>query len=250
MVIFHKKNNSIDYVIKPFTLDYKKTKIFDDGYSITSDTNGVLTLNIHIPLASFEYLKKGYDLDKSGIKFSSNCNEQYMRRRVITKYSLCPGEKKVLTLKVKNDGKYNFYYAICEDIEIINNYYYEYHNIDSKFNEILRYIFSCPKTFNDNHVVSRLMTCYSHIFSRYLYLNSIGYNIIDKTYEGEDYRKGCFTNPLRQNKSLINQFIFLKYILEELNINFLDDFSEMLLFTMISKDYPTFDNIKQLVITR
>ncbi len=215
------------YIVRPFTIDNKTSNTLDDGFSITVDPNDNPSLNIHISLISFEYLKRGYGLNNLLKETNSTKIKRYIGNDIISNYSLQLGERRVLTVRIKNKGnKGQIYYAICENIEIENNFSYN-DAIEKEFHHFSHQIFSGLRSEDNHKLVTDLMGCYSYILSRYLYLCGIGYIVNNRVLTGDKTRKGSFTSPLRKRECLINQFIILQHLKDVIEDYF---FQELLLF--------------------
>ena len=59
-----KNYNQTEFLVPPFSIDNKDTKIIDDGFSITCNSFGNYSLNIHVSAVALEYLRRGFKIDQ------------------------------------------------------------------------------------------------------------------------------------------------------------------------------------------
>jgi len=217
-----KGSNKESYIVKPFTIDCNDAKTLDDGFSASIDNDGNLYLSIFVPLVSNEYLKRRISVEKLIRDTCALGGKKYISKDIRKQYSLQVGKKLVLSLKIKKDiDNIISCYVLCEEVEIDNNYTFKNFNNDD-FYSVLKDILYANKDVNECACVKDLMSVYSTMLSKYLYVNDLKYlskgNLINKP--EKKYRKGCFTAPLRDRDSFINQYIFLQYLVNKLKMDF------------------------------
>ncbi|HHX16291.1 MAG TPA: hypothetical protein GX725_00035 [Mollicutes bacterium] len=217
-----KGSNKESYIVKPFTLDCKEAKILDDGFSASIDNEGNLYLNVFVPLVSHEYLKRRYKVEKMIRDTQLQKAKSYINKDMKKQYSLQVGKKLVMCLKIKKDIHNKIsYYVLCEEIEIDNNYTFK--NFSSNdFCDVLKNILYVNEDVNTHKFVDDLMCVYSNVLSKYLYINNQEYlykgNLTNR--HEKQFLKGCFTAPLRNRDSFINQYIFLKHMINKLKVEY------------------------------
>jgi hypothetical protein len=212
-----------DYIVEPFTIDDKKARTLDDAFSITCDRDGKPVFNIHISGISLEYLKIYNELNK----FITECNNKKIKKHIDNdlkkSYSLQEGLRKVVTLNIKKDNnKYMIHNISCEEIPIIKNLDYS-NNISTDFYCIMREILDCNKFDNHHDLVTFLMGYYSRTMSYFLYNCDERYMFKKNFINGNDFRIGSFTSPLRKQDSLLNQFILLHFLKSTIREDYIDN---------------------------
>lgn len=240
MSLIVNKKSFRDYIIKPFTIDCDNTRVFDDAYSVEYDFDGNVCLNISISLISLELLNRNYDSNTLKKDIWQSSVKQYLHE-YINEYSLKEGSThKVLTLKIRKYDSRTLYYIALEDILIDTNYSYS-DMINYKFYAYVREILNVFDVSDLHNLVRTLMHQYSMVLSEYLFREQRKLNL-NKT-ANSSYKISSFTSPLREQKSLLNQFSAVKSLE---NREYILDWPEHFLFEVNNVPLEERDNCKIL----